>query len=110
MGPRGAPATGSLLAGRYRLAEPLRRAGGAVWLAHDEVGDRPVTVEQLYEPAGERSSAVRSQAGAVARLSHPGLARVLDLVEQDGRPWLVTEYLAAPTLEQVLSTSGPLTE
>ena len=104
------PVAGSLLAGRYRLGEPLTPAGaGQAYRAHDEVADRPVTIEVLGVGLEDTTMrAVRRQAGAAARLTHPGMARVLDLVEHDDRSWVVTEFIPAPTLEQLVSEAGPL--
>ena len=111
MGSRGTPLAGSVLVGRYRLSEPLAAVGRhQAWQAHDQVADRPVRVEIIAALAEGEMAEVRRQAGAAARLTHPGVARVLDLVEHDEQSWLVTEFIAAPTLAEVLAGSGPLGE
>jgi serine/threonine protein kinase len=68
-------------------------------------------------PAGaqeqeSRRECLRAEAGAFAGLDHPNIVRVLDVLEEDGRPWMVFE--AAPyrfphrPLSDVVRTDGPL--
>src|SRR5688572_19594995 len=76
--------TGSarLVAGRFRLIEQLGRGGmGRVYRAHDQVLNRPVAVKLIYDDAvGDRDlrHACALEARAAARLSHPGIVRILD--------------------------------
>jgi serine/threonine protein kinase len=88
---------------------------GVVWLANDSVLGRDVAVKEIELPdpieAGERTglrARVMREARAAARLSHPAAVTVFDVVEEDGRPWIVMELIAAPTLEEVVASSGPL--
>jgi eukaryotic-like serine/threonine-protein kinase len=107
--------TGPVVAGRYRLRRLLGRGGmGAVWLATDERLRRPVAIKQLTLAAvathGERLAArarLRSEARLTARVDHPGTARVYDLAEEAGEPWIVMEALPGRTLEAVLRDQGP---
>jgi len=100
------------LGGRYRLRAFLAAGGmGAVWAAEDVVLGRPVAVKLLGEwLAGDPVAAerLRREARAAARLVHPNVARVLDLGEQDGRPYLVMELLEGESLAAVIRRSGPL--
>src|SRR4029453_14590850 len=48
------------------------------------------------------------EARAAARLSHPNVVQVYDMFEADGRSWIVMEYVAARSLQQVLKADGPL--
>ncbi|GIH29223.1 hypothetical protein Aph01nite_75330 [Acrocarpospora phusangensis] len=88
---------------------------GMVWHAHDVLLDRDVAVKELILPYGldqaGRQVAHRRmlrEARSAARLSHPGIVTVHDVVEEDGRPWIVMELVRAWSLEQAVRQSGPL--
>ncbi|MEU4822383.1 serine/threonine-protein kinase [Actinomadura sp. NPDC023710] len=107
---------GRLLAGRYRLASVVGRGGmGTVWRATDETLDREVAVKEVVLPAGlsdeERENRHRRtlrEARASARLNHPGVVTVHDVVDEDGRPWIVMELVRARSLQEVVEEDGPL--
>src|SRR3954451_9634606 len=107
---------GRLISGRYQLGRPIGRGGmGTVWLAHDRVLDRPVAVKEVTYPGvvsnDERAlleERTMREARAAARLSSPRTTTVHDVVAEDGRPWIVMEYIESRTLGEVLSSSGPL--
>ncbi len=109
--------TGQRLIGRrYRLAGPIGRgAMGTVWRARDELLDREVAIKEVQLPSSvsdaERDDGYQrtlSEARTAARLSHPGVAAVYDLVEELGRPWIVMELVRARSLDQVIAEDGPL--
>ncbi|MCG5214027.1 serine/threonine-protein kinase [Streptosporangium sp. KLBMP 9127] len=105
-----------LVGRRYRLVSPVGRGGmGMVWHAHDVLLDRDVAVKELLLPfgldhAGKQVAHRRMmrEARSAARLSHPGIVTVHDVVEEDGRPWIVMELVRAWSLEQAVRQSGPL--
>ncbi|MFG2002216.1 protein kinase [Spirillospora sp. NPDC048911] len=105
-----------LLAGRYRLGTQVGRGGmGTVWQAHDEVLGRDVAVKEVILPHGltdeERSVQYKRtfrEARTAARLGHPGVVTVYDVVEEDGRPWIIMELIHARSLDQVIKQEGPL--
>ncbi len=88
---------------------------GTVWLANDEVLARDVAVKEIRWPAqlgdAERDNlrlrAMR-EAQTAARLDHPNIARVYDVVEHDGRPWIVMQLIPYPSLRDVVLEDGPL--
>ena len=108
--------TGRVIAGRYRLEEPIGRgAMGTVWRAWDEILGREVAVKELRIsdglPPDERAKAYQRthrEARTAARLSHPGVVTVFDVAEEDGRPWIIMELVAARSLDQIISSDGPL--
>jgi hypothetical protein len=112
------PAEPTVIADRYVLAEPVGSGGmGVVWRGFDELLQRPVAVKELHFPAdvdsGERERLARRtlrEARAVAKVDDPSAVRVFDIVEQDGRPWIVMEYLDGVTLTELLRERGPLPE
>ncbi|HEX8006259.1 MAG TPA: serine/threonine-protein kinase [Trebonia sp.] len=105
-----------LVAGRYRLIEPLGRGGmGTVWLALDETLRREVAVKELnasQELGGHEREVytVRTlrEARAAGRLSHPAVAAVYDVFEESGHPWIVMELVRSRTLGEVVREEGPL--
>jgi serine/threonine protein kinase len=107
---------GRLVAGRYRLQSLLGRGGmGLVWLAEDQLLDRPVALKQaiLDDPMSEESRKTAllralGEARAAARVRHNGVVDIYDVVKEDGRPWIVMELLSGRTLAERLHTDGPL--
>jgi serine/threonine protein kinase len=105
-----------LLARRYRLHTQVGRGGmGTVWQAHDEVLGRDVAVKEVILPFGlsdeERELQHRRtfrEARTAARLAHPGVVTVYDVVEEDDRPWIVMELIKTQSLDQVIKKEGPL--
>ncbi|WP_084774579.1 serine/threonine-protein kinase [Nonomuraea candida] len=104
------------LAGRYSLLRPLGAGGmGKVWLARDEMLDRDVAVKELTLPEGmspkERADSVTRavrEAQATARLRHPGIVALHDVVVEQERPWLVMELLRGRTLAETVRDHGPM--
>ncbi|GAA2575835.1 hypothetical protein GCM10010304_15660 [Streptomyces roseoviolaceus] len=101
---------GRLVAGRYRLAERVGRGGmGTVWLADDEVLGRRVALKRLHErphlsadELGTRDERMRREARSAARIVHPNVIVVHDVVEDGGRPCVVMEYVPGHTLADLL--------
>ncbi|BDM72778.1 hypothetical protein HEK616_62650 [Streptomyces nigrescens] len=107
---------GRLIGGRYRLGIRLGRGGmGTVWRATDELLGRQVAVKELHldeataEPEArvQRERAMR-EARTVAGIKHPNVIVVHDVVEQDGRPWIVMELVEGPSLADRLQSGGPV--
>ncbi|WP_433047251.1 protein kinase domain-containing protein [Dactylosporangium sp. CS-033363] len=105
-----------VVADRYRLLEPLGVGGmGRVWRARDETLHRDVAVKQIVLPPELLDSArdvamerTLREARAAARLSHPNVVRVYDVLAAEGQPWLVMEYVRSRSLDQVIREDGPL--
>jgi serine/threonine protein kinase len=106
-----------VVAGRYRLVQAVGRGGmGTVWRAHDVLLGRDVAVKEIWFPgAGHDSDDPLAQralreAQAAARLRHPGVVTVHDVVIEQGRPWLVMELINGRSLAQAVEDHGLLTE
>jgi serine/threonine protein kinase len=106
---------GQLLANRYRLDAVVGRGGmGTVWRAYDVMLDREVAVKEVELPPGltrqERNVLYERtfrEARASARLNHPGVVTVHDVLEESDRPWIVMELVHARSLQDLLE-EGPL--
>ncbi|MFI9240215.1 protein kinase [Streptomyces sp. NPDC053079] len=107
---------GRVLAGRYRLLDELGRGGmGVVWRARDEVLGREVAVKEVRAPAGLPAPDVRHlyarlerEGRAAARISHRNVVTVHDVVDEEGRPWIVMELVRGMSLADLLQADGPL--
>ncbi|MGW4467594.1 serine/threonine-protein kinase [Micromonospora sp. NPDC004704] len=104
-----------LLAGRYRLLHTVGRGGmGRVWLARDEMLHRDVAVKEVVPPEwmteSERDDLRRRtlrEARTAARLNHPNVVRVYDVIHTGDTPWIVMEYVPSRSVQEVLQTDGP---
>ena len=96
--------TPELLGSRYRLERRLGRGGmSIVQLARDEVLDRPVAVKLLADALdGDEELRARflREGRFAAGLSHPNVVAVYDTGEEDGRPYIVMEYVEGRTLAE----------
>ena len=119
--PSGSPTSGvgRVIAGRYLLLNPLGSGGmGHVWLAHDqrlacEVALKEIVFRDPVEAGHEREARVaraRAEARHAAGLrGHPHVVTVHDVLEHDGLPWIVMEYVAdAVDLRDLVASRGPL--
>jgi serine/threonine protein kinase len=88
---------------------------GRVWLARDEVLHRDVAVKEVVPPAGltesegeQASARGLREARAIARLNHPNVVRIFDVVARPRRPWIVMEYVPSRSLQETIAQDGPL--
>ncbi|HEY5188973.1 MAG TPA: protein kinase [Solirubrobacteraceae bacterium] len=103
---------GTSLNGRYRL-EARVGAGGmsTVYRAFDATLERPVAVKLMNREVASDSDQLerfRREARAVAQLSHPHIVGVIDAGEDDGRPYIVLEYVEGETLKDRIRRLGRL--
>ncbi|MFD4523153.1 protein kinase [Streptomyces sp. NPDC058470] len=107
---------GRLIADRYRILDRIGRGGMAtVWRAHDDLLGREVAVKKLHpQPhldADELATLferTRREARSTARISHPNVVVVHDVVEDEGLPIIVMEYVPSTTLADLIKAHGPV--
>jgi serine/threonine protein kinase len=88
---------------------------GRVWHARDELLYRDVALKEILFPRGfdeadkdELQQRQLREARSAARLSHPAVATVFDVVEDLGHLWIVMEFVRGRSLDSVLKEHGPL--
>jgi eukaryotic-like serine/threonine-protein kinase len=114
--PGGQRGGGRVLARRYHLQRVLGRgAMGAVWEAEDTFLRRTVAVKEVVIPGSlspdERAVSVERtlrEARAIARLGHPNVVTLFDVLDEDARPWVVMELVPSRSLAEVIKEDGPL--
>ncbi|WP_051551242.1 serine/threonine-protein kinase [Nocardioides sp. URHA0020] len=101
-----------MIAGRYTLEREIGRGGmGAVWLGRDEVLGRQVALKRIgHGPGGSDLDLDRAEREGrlAARLNHPHVVAVYDLVNEGAERWLVMEYVAGATLAELVRRDGAL--
>ncbi|GAB2927981.1 serine/threonine-protein kinase [Nonomuraea fastidiosa] len=105
-----------LIAGRYQLLRELGRGGmGVVWEGRDTLLNRQVAIKEVLlpdslSPADKERQLLRTarEARTAAKLNHPNVVAIYDVVEEGGRPWIVMELVSHPSVEQVVLTTGAL--
>ena len=108
-----APAAGSdapppAAFGRYEVREFRGRGSfGEVYLGHDPRLDRPVAIKVLRPRAAEAANRFLREARQLAQLSHPGIVAIHDADVQDGRPFIVSDYLEGVSLQEWLAHHRP---
>ncbi len=106
------PQTGDLIADRYELEELVGTGGmSTVFRARDLQLDRLVAIKILHEHYAadpEYLARFRSEARAVARLSHPNIVTVIDRGDDDGRQYIVFENVDGENLKELVVRSGRL--
>ena len=96
----------TILAGRYRLDQPLGGTMGEVHLASDVELGRRVVVKLLGQDADP--ARFEREARAAASLAHPNIVQLFEYGDVDGRPYMVFEFLPGGSLEDRLAEGEPL--
>jgi serine/threonine protein kinase len=105
-----------LVADRYQLRDQLGRGGmGRVWLARDEALDRDVAIKEVAPPTNlspEEAKQLRilidREARAAARINHPNVVKIFDVLQTAEWPWLIMEYVPSESLQKVVQHEGPM--
>src|SRR5947209_18166701 len=107
---------GTTLSGRYRLDARIGAGGmSPVYRALDGTLQRQVAIKLMNREVSSDSDQLerfRREARAVAQLSHPHVVGVIDAGEDEGRPYIVFEYIEGETLKERIRRCGrlPVTE
>jgi serine/threonine-protein kinase len=103
---------GTTLNGRYRLEARIGAGGmSTVYRAFDETLQRQVAIKLMNREVASDSDQLerfRREARAVAQLSHPHIVGVIDAGEDEGRPYIVFEYVEGETLKERIRRCGRL--
>jgi serine/threonine protein kinase len=103
---------GTSLNGRYRLEARIGAGGmSTVYRATDVTLERQVAIKLMNREVATDSDQLerfRREARAVAQLSHPHIVGVIDAGEDDGRPYIVLEYVEGETLKERIRRNGRL--
>jgi serine/threonine protein kinase/formylglycine-generating enzyme required for sulfatase activity len=96
--------------GKYRIEGKLGAGGfGAVYRAIDPAMNRTVAVKVLkVQDDPGMVKRFQAEARTAASLRHPNIVTVFDFGEDDGRLFLVMEYLDGVTLAELIATQAPL--
>ncbi|WP_052423882.1 protein kinase domain-containing protein [Nonomuraea candida] len=103
-----------MLSDRYVLQDRLGSGGmGTVWRAHDRLLGRTVAVKEMHLRSGgaaraDQAARAHRESHAIARISHPNVVNVYDLVTHDERLWLVMEFVDGPSLAERVAAAGPM--
>ncbi|HFD38551.1 MAG TPA: serine/threonine protein kinase [Anaerolineae bacterium] len=98
--------------GKYEIRAEIGRGGmGTVYLGYDPLLDRKVAVKVLAPHLAWESDFVERflrEARSAARLRHPSIVTIYDVGHEGNWYFLVMEYLAGPTLAQLIARQGPM--
>jgi eukaryotic-like serine/threonine-protein kinase len=102
---------------RYRLEERLGSgAMGSVWRAHDKLLERTVALKELVlqragiEDLVRRRERARKEARALAKVEHPAIVSIHDLISVEDDPWIVMSYVSGRPLNKIIQDGPPADE
>ncbi|WP_393916626.1 serine/threonine-protein kinase [Halostreptopolyspora alba] len=105
-----------VVAGRYQLQRQLGRGGmGVVWQAWDPELEREVAIKEVLLPEEltpeertEMHARTRREARSAAKLTHPSIITIHDVLDFEEHPWIVMELVSGQALNKVLKERGSL--
>jgi tRNA A-37 threonylcarbamoyl transferase component Bud32 len=103
---------GETIADRYELEEVVGHGGmSTVYKAHDSLLERNVALKVLHQQYNEDEDFVerfKREARSVAQLQHPNIVTVIDRGEEDGRQYIVFEFIDGENLKELVVRKGRL--
>lgn len=102
---------GTRIADRYTVLRLIGMGGmgGVYEIRGDALANRLAlkVIRSEYIDNAQLRARLEREAKIQSTLDHPGIARVIDLVDHEGSPAIVMEYVDAPTLQDVLAQGLP---
>ncbi|TML30687.1 MAG: serine/threonine protein kinase, partial [Actinobacteria bacterium] len=103
---------GEKIAGRYEVEELVGHGGmSSVYKAHDSLLERHVALKILHEQYNADDDFVerfKREARSVVQLQHPNIVTVIDRGDEDGRQFIVFEYIEGENLKEHVVRKGRL--
>src|SRR5437016_1743813 len=103
---------GRVFSNRYEIQSEIAQGGMAeVYLAHDDLLDRPVALKALFPEYAREPSFVerfRREAQAAANLNHPTIVAIYDWGQESGTYFIVMEYVEGRSLRELIRSEGAL--
>jgi serine/threonine-protein kinase len=103
---------GRVFSNRYAIQREIAQGGMAeVYLAHDQLLNRPVALKALFPEYAREPSFVerfRREAQAAANLNHPNIVSIYDWGQEDGTYFIVMEYVEGQSLRELIRAEGPI--
>jgi eukaryotic-like serine/threonine-protein kinase len=103
---------GRVFSNRYEIQREIAQGGMAeVYLAHDQLLNRPVALKALFPEYAREPSFVerfRREAQAAANLNHPNIVAIYDWGQEDGTYFIVMEYVEGRSLRDLIRSEAPL--
>jgi class 3 adenylate cyclase/tetratricopeptide (TPR) repeat protein len=96
--------------GNYRVDQHLGAGGmGTVYRGFDESLQRPLAIKRLLGGFTDQVAALRfkREARMAARLNHPSIVHIYDIVDNDAGVWIVMELVVGRTLDRLLREEQP---
>src|ERR1700704_54373 len=103
---------GRVFSNRYEVQREIAQGGMAeVYLAHDNLLNRPVALKALFPEYAREPSFVerfRREAQAAANLNHPNIVAIYDWGQESGTYFIVMEYVEGRSLRELIRSDGPI--
>ena len=103
---------GRIISGKYELLTEVGRGGmSTVYLARDLTLTKNWAVKEVYKKGvleGQIvSNGLLAEANLMKNLDHPALPRIVDIIEESDRWYIVMDYIEGETLKDILEATGP---
>ena len=102
---------GFLVAGKYKILDVIGRGGmSVVYLAINEKANRSWAVKELIRKDSKAAGISKKEIELLKKLHHPGIAGIVDVIEQKESQLIVMDYVEGHSLDQVLKEQGVCSE